>query len=478
MGGCLLLVITLLGFLSVPLRLHAETLILNPRKVKELLLTEGIGVKRLHLNLSAKKEELPIVRSRFDTFLTLSGDHTIDKSARTSTFFGTRTDTTHWNAALDKLIPTGTTLGVHFLNERSRSFGANAITGLPNNPTYEPTMEFQLKQSLGKNFAGSVDRHEVERVKKAVAALDYQTQHEVNKLIVEAELLYWRWVTAREGVQIGREALLAAEDFLRITKDKEALGTVEKTDRLGATALVAKRRALLAELQDNLNEKIADLKTLLNLPKEIDLKPNDYASGAVTVSENEALRLALEGRFDLLGEKKSLEEQEIRLIIAKRGILPTIDFENTLKLNEVSSVGDYYTAAAGMDSPNWKVGVNFKFPLENREARGFRNQTRFQKTEALLKVRQMEQAILQDVTQKYRAVALAREAWKALQSAVTSEGEKLTYVTEQYMRARYDAQIILKSQEDYLDARQKALESKLRLATAVLALREGMNKGL
>lgn len=463
----------------------AEAILLTPTKIKELLLTQGLGVQLLKVSLEAKKQDLPNIRSRFDTLLTLDSDHNIDKSARTSTFFGSRTDTSHWNLGLEKLVPSGTTFGFRLLNERKEVFNASTVTRTPTGATYEPALEFRLNQSLGENFFGGLDRAEVERVQRSVEALDFQTRHEVNKLVVEAQALFWNWVTALEAVQNGKEALQAAQGFFKITQEKETMGLVQKTDRLGAQAMVAKREAFLKNVEAEASQWESRIKTILNLDKEVSLAAETpvLTTSAKTPAEapaggeDQAIQWALENRFDLQGLKQTLEEKNIQLVIAKQKKLPLIDFTNTLQLNEVA-VGDYAQALRDMDSPNWTVGLQLKLPLENREARSLKTKAEHEKFSALLQLKQLEQAIVQDVTHKFRSVRWAEAAWIERQKAFNLEAEKLTTALEAYRQARFNAELVLQYQDDFLEAKQEALKAKLNFAMALLALKEAKNHGL
>lgn len=452
-------------------------LVLTPQKVKELLLSQGLGVQWLEAARRAKEQDLPQIKSRFDTLLTLEGDHNIDQSARTSTFFGSRTDTSRWNVGLERLIPSGTTLGFRFLNERIETTGASAITGIPSRSTYEPILEFRLDQSLGENIFGRLDRAEVRRIRRAIEAQDFQTRHEINKLLVEAWSVFWEWAVAGEAVQNGQEALAAAQDFLQTTLEKEKLGLVEKTDRLGAQSLAAKRTALLQQLKSEELEWETKIKTILSLPVETSpqAQPGEIRFPAFT--QEEAVAAGLQNRFDLQSSKQSLEEKDIELVIAKNEKLPVIDLKNTLQLNEVG-VGRYASALGDMDSPNWTVGLQFQLPLENRQARGRKAQADFERLQAMLAVKQLEEGIIHDVGKKLAQARLAQEILANQKRSEALEKEKLATALAEYRRARFSAELILQYHDDYLKARLEALRARRDLALAVLALKEAVNQDL
>lgn len=467
-----------IGLLCLATAGWAQTnLTLTPQKVKEFLLSQGLSIQLLEARRQTKAQELSQIKSRFDTLLTLDSDHNIDQSARPSTFFGRRTDTSHWNLGFEKLVPSGTTLGLRFLNERKLTTGASAVAGIPVGSTYEPTLEFRLDQSLGENLFGTLDRAEVQRIGRAIKAQNFQTRHEVNQLLARALLVYWEWAVALQAVQNGEEALQAAKDFLQTALEKEKLGLVEETDRLGAQSLVANRAALVKQLASLALEWETQLKIMLSLPPSLGLQADAPPVQLLKLTQEAALLQGLENRFDLKSVKQSLEEKDIQLVIAKKERLPTIDLKNTLQLNEVR-VGDYAAALSDMDSPNWTVALQMQFPLENRQARGRRAQADFERLQALIQVKQLEESIIHDIAKKLDQALLAAEVLTEREKGEGLEKQKLAAALEAYTRARFSAELILQYQDDYLAARLASLQAKRDLALAALALKEAINHDL
>lgn len=455
----------------------AQDISLNPAKVKELLFSQGIGVRLLNLELLAGKEDLPQALARYDTELKITGDHAVDKLARASAFFGRRTDTTHWNLGLEKKMPTGTTMGFQFLNERERTYNPSAASGVPTAPTYEPILEWTLKQSLGENWAGGLDRSEVKQVRFQIDALDLETRHKANRLTADALEIFYQWAAAEEAVRISQTSLNAAREFFHLTLEKEKLGTAEKTDRLGAEALASRREALLAEARSALAGSESELKSVLNIGLEVRLHGTPDDLGPPSFSESQAIEKALNQRFDFQSQKKKLEEKKMALVVAKKKLIPTIDLESTLQINDVQR-HDYYAAVQGIDSPKWKVGLELTVPLENRQARGLKKAAEAQNSRALYELKQMEQNIIQEAAQKHRALHLARGAWESLSRASRLEKEKRDTALRGYLRGRYSADQILKYEEDWLEAERQALQAGLDLSLASVALKEALNEGL
>ncbi|MBI4124974.1 MAG: TolC family protein, partial [Deltaproteobacteria bacterium] len=114
----------------------------------------------------------------------------------------------------------------------------------------------------------------------------------------------------------------------------------------------------------------------------------------------------------------------------------------------------------------------------NRGARGRKKQVEWERLQALLQVKQLEEAMIHDVAKKFRQAGLARAALAEQEEAMALEKKKLRAALEEYQRARFSAELILQYQDDYLEARLAALQARKGLALALLALKEAMNKDL
>ena len=443
-------------------------LVLDPQKVRELVLTQGLAVQMARLELEAGKAGLPQVRSRYDTQLGMTATHVIDKSARTSTFFGNRTDTTDWNLSLNQLAPTGTTLGLQFLNQRTKVFGANPVIGIPADPTYTPALELGLQQSVGKNIFGAIDRNTVKAAEAQVASLDYQTQHQVSRILADAETLYWNWRLALELQQVAQNSLKESGDFLKATRRKADLGAVEKTALLGAEAQTARRQAQLQESKILVDFWEGRLKQTLQIPEDSFLQGAPLVSEPIPVGTVEAtLRHALQNRADFLAQKKSAEQKELELKIAKQSLWPTIDLAGSLRLNEVS-VGDYGAGVAGMDSPRWTAGLSFQMPLGNRMARGAKQQADYEKARALVALKNLETTVVREVRHGSQAVSLRQAGLTSAERARDLQREKLREAMKSYEQGRLSAELILKFEDDALEAERNWLQALLDYRQAVM----------
>lgn len=451
----------------------AGKLVLTPQKTESLLLEQGIGVELLRLDNQAEALQLQKSRARYDTVLNLSGDHTIDKSARTSSFFGTRTDTSSWNLGLEKNIGLGTRLGFDFENERVQLYNPSSITGNTKDPTFEPKLGLNLNQSLGQNFFGSLDRAEVQAVEHGIRSFDYKTGRQIHQKLIEGLRLYWAWTIAREGVALGEEMLAASERFWGTIRERETIGLSEETDLLGAEAMVAKRGALLSALKQESLDWDSEMRVLLQLSPDQEMESAPSALTLPKASQADLLMEGLENRLDLKSAKEKLRAKESEAVASRSRRWPQIALTGGVKWNE-KLPSDYAGALEGMDSPVYQVGLNLNISIENRAARSLSSQSGIELRKEELQLKDLENRVVQEVVRAYQGVGLSAQAYEARGKAFRLEQEKLRQALEQYRMGRFNADTILKFQDDLLFAKQDWLKAKLDWALALLKLREAL----
>lgn len=447
-------------------RLHSETLHLTADKVRDLMFSKGLAVQLAQIENRSASEAIRLSKSRYDTQLSFDVIHNRDRAARISTFTGAGADTTSWNIGANRLLPTGSTVGLQFLNTRTKVIGASAFTGIPTTPTYEPIVEFSFNQQLGANFLGRLDRKEIKAAKLQVAALDYQTQHQIAHILGDAEVVFWNWVVAKQARAIAAELLVRSQNFLKITRSKQQTGIVEKTDLLGAQALVATRQAQLEDSKSLENHWETKLKELLRLPTAVKLTADFTTNHEIKLgSLKESMELALNHRGDYLAQKKLLDQREVELSISKNSVWPTINFTNTLQLNGIDA-GSYGDALGDVSSTNFTTGIQIAIPIENRSARASKSQANYQKVKELITLKQLEKNIEQEVAQGKTAVQRKSAALRAQESAQNLQFKKLLSATKEYRRGRLSADLIVRYEEDLFNAKRAWLNTLLEFQGA------------
>src|SRR3989338_4512274 len=456
--------LSLLLCFSVPL-FASESLTLNTDEVVRLVLEKNFAIKRTELQTKIAEENLRETKSLFDTNLSAEAFHNVDTSARASTFFGDRTDTTAWDVSLTRKIPTGTTTELSFTNQRQKTFGAAAIGGVPiisTTPLYEPTLSFSVTQSLVQNALGLDDRRQVEMAKRAYESADFHTKHAVQQVIFRSLVNFWNLFFAQQHYDALAESVKASSSFFSTTREKRKLGTAQSTDVLSSEAIFLRREGELLSAERERARFEEALRADLEIGPDVVLHLQDGPQKLLPPDKefNDLLKDAFEHRNDYLAARKDLEHSEVKLKMENLSRWPRLDLTETLALNEIDP--SYSSAVQSMDHTNWTVGVSLQLPLENRAARAGARRAKAEVARALFAMKDLELGIENGVTRAYKDVSSHQEVVMKLTRAQELERAKLRAEFHKYTQGRSSAEMIIRFQDDLLEAERRAIEARRR----------------
>lgn len=387
-----------------------------------------------------------------------------------------------------QLLPTGGTLTFSIDGDKTdsnRSFQSI-------NPRFGRTLSFNFNQPLLRNFGMKMNRREIVIAQNNLdmSELDFKTT--LQNIIYSVEEDYWNLVYSIENLKVREQSLRLAEDLLEKNRRAVEVGTMAPIDVLSAESTVASRRADIIETRASVRNNEDNLKTLINLAAEtenIDLLtiiPTDQPGyDKVTVSLNQALATALDNRADLQSTQLDIKNRELNVSWAKNQMLPGLSLsarywspgitgDQIVYLNNNAFSGIIVDTIPGFPSDAWKDAFGFVYanlslsltldiPLDTIFTQTTLIQARVNLEQAMLRLKNQEQQIFQEIRNAVRAVETNFERVQAYQVArdlaqrqLEGEEERLKvglttpYFVLQYQRDLRNAQIMeLRSIMDY-----------------------------
>ncbi len=442
----------LLLFIFSPNALASEDIPdeLTSEIVINLLLERSFGVRQARLRREEVAEGVPIAKGVFDTYLDLSASHKIDKAAKTSPIFGTRSDDTEWNMSLTKEIPTGTELSFSFDNARSKTTGANAggTPLIPPNALYDPQIGFSLTQPLMQNFFGMADRGRVDEAKFAYAAADHSMHRTIDEHIFGALKNYWDLIFTRQHIKAQGKSVRFAKAFLSTTIKEKKLGIADETDLVAAQANSLMRETELSALVEKERSIAELLRRDLEFDPGVPLNSAELHPPLVNTPPVDEGRIAeaLARRGDYQAAREDLERMKVKLSLALNNRWPRLDVYSTLVLNDIET--SYGDALGGMDNPSWSVGMAFSVPLENRAARADARRTKAEKARAIYNLKDIENKVLNEVTVAVAEVNARRDIVKRADQALKLQHRKLNLEMAKYRQGRSSSEVLVQYQND------------------------------
>jgi outer membrane protein TolC len=255
---------------------------------------------------------------------------------------------------------------------------------------------------------------------------------------------------------------------------------------------VATREADILEAEAMVKNNEDLLKTIINLPAEVDnaeavrIVPSDSPSVIrEDISLEEALQTAMQNRPDLQATRLDKGNKELNLSYARNQLFPDLRLQASYWSPGVSGdqliyengnaltgkvIGktpgkstDALKDAFDFKYKNWSVGLTLSFPLNNLLSRAFYAQAKLNLEQADLRIKNQEQQIflevktaVRTVQTNYQRVEAYRAARELAQKKLEAEEEKFkvglstNYFILQYQRDLANAQIMeLRAIVDY-----------------------------
>ncbi len=308
---------------------------------------------------------------------------------------------------------------------------------------FVPSIGFDLRQPLLRG--GWVERNlsglRIARINHRISMSQFRNQ--VQLTVTEVIAAYWELVRARRDLEI-QEDLLAETiaTYERVVARREIDGREAAIKQ--SEAAVESRRAILItarqaveDAENQIGRLLAD--ATLNAVEDIEIIPiTPPATEEVRIDVADQLVLALQHNPTLEQARLAIRAAEINVRVAENELLPRLDFTGGLSsegggVGRSTSMDRFYDG----DYINFSVGLEFEYPIGNRERQAQLRQRRYQQLESTATLQQQADLVGQQVRNQIRGVYASHDLIFAQGRAVEAQQEQLdALVAEEEIRGR------------------------------------------
>lgn len=396
------------------------------------------------------------------------------------------TETTNLTSGLQRRLTTGGTLNIRheLIYTDNRSPG---LTVSPD-PQKQASIAVQFDQPLLRGFGSDFALSQVRLERNAERDSIAQYKQSLIDVVTRTERAYWSLVQAHRNLLI-QERLLARG----IRTRDQVLGRagIDATEAriADAVATVERRKGDIIRSRLALHEASDRLKLLMNDPEltlgsMVLLLPGDDAPDEpIRFSLRDSLLTAMANRPQMQRALISLDSTGIRLQQAVSARLPQLDLR--LQARAIGLEDDYrsaYNQIGDRQFVEYLAGLNFAFPLGNREAESLNRRRRLEQMQATVAYQDTVQNITQEVISALRAVVAAYTLIEQTRTSRLAATRVLqTFEFEQReLRAPTAERLDLefRNQSALAQAEQEEIEALTQYASAVAALYAAMGTAL
>ncbi len=414
----------------------------------------GLRIRRLDPIL--RTGDLAVARAAFEPSLVGSARLSDTRERSTTLLSSNVAHTRQADASVEVAgrLPAGTRYSLGLFGDRLDT--SSSFQTL--NPAYHLEPGLTLTQPLFRGAGSAVNRAAIRLAATNLKVSEATLRDTAMDVVSRTLAAYYELYDARTRFQIEDDALSRTEHLLEINRTRYAKGLISSVDLLETETAVAARRKTMIEAEARRALAEDTLKLVTNLADDpalwnarIELL-DDPELGVQRVDLAASLERAFSNRPDYAAMTLSLANRDIAIQLARNDRLPTVDLIGSLGLNGVDGSFDGAADSLSTDYKDWMIGVQVTVPWGSGTRAAY-TQRQWEKVQALLELKRLEQAIVFDVRDRVRAVDIQFRQTEAARLA--SDLEQRTHDAQQ---ARYAAGEV--STHDMLDYQNRLASAR------------------
>ena len=358
-------------------------------------------VKQVALISQDAAQELRMARGMFDPKLEGKWDY------KELTSDGKQTE--YWN-----LVDVGVKIPTYFPLEPKFGFERNKGSFVNPENFIDPKTSNQqvyagVSMPIGKGLV--IDKRRAV-VNQAIILQDMAEAEQVkviNKFLLTVVKDYWNWYNAYENFVLMRQSINIAQNIFDLTRQQYQYGEAAAMDTVQAQITLQKRRIDYEQANIERIRAVLLLSNHLWTNDGIPLELEDNVIPEQPVEQLLASELLLqlvasarENHPELAKLRLKNNSLEVEQQLARENLKPQLDLSYVLLDQPVAPPGG---SSRDFDfTDNFKLGVDFSFPIFLRKERGKLNQVKFKIQDNLLELSFREREILNNINARFNAV--------------------------------------------------------------------------
>jgi outer membrane protein TolC len=382
-----------------------------------LALRENLDIRAELYNPAIAEADIGKNKGIYDPRATLSAEY-IDSTTRvTNSLIAGVSDgsekpyeqqTARINPGISQLLPTGGTVGIIFNNEwYHNSSDRNAFSGegILNN-YWNSDLTLSVTQPLLKNFGRETTNANIDISVIRKSGSVAHVKSTILTTVARTKIEYFNLVALREALMARKVSLDLAKKVLVETKARVNAGVLPAMEILNAEFGVAAREKDLIDAQRAVDDQADLMRLLLQLPGDGPIIPVDSPTREpLQIETSKAIAKALAQRPDILEAKATLEQNRLAASVANNRTRPELNLKASAGMSGLDENynRDLERLSSG-DYPIYSVGVEFAYPLGNRQAKNDAIRSRLVTDQSEIRLRSLQSSIANEVKSAVRGI--------------------------------------------------------------------------
>ena len=358
---------------------------------------------------------------------------------------------------------------------------AGAITNttdsnLYNDPFSSTRLGLSVTQSLLRGYGTNVNLARLRQSQLETEITQYELRGFSESLLAQVETTYWDYALSQRQIEIVEESLKLAKQQIAETEEMIRVGAMAEAELAAAQAEVAAQQQGLINAKSTMESTRLQLLRLLNPPGQTLWDRNVTLVHPPTLPEIKLDRveahvaLAIQMRPEMNQARLNIQLEGLEVVRTKNGLLPRMDLFIILgKTGYSDSFSGSVNDITG-DSYDAMAGLNFQYPIFNRDARAQNRRAILRQDQAEMALDNLKQLVELDVRNAYIEVNRTKEQISASSATRKFDEEKLRIETEKFRVGKSTSFLVAQAQRDLLVSRIAEVQALTNYLKALINL--------
>lgn len=400
------------------------------------------------------------------------------------------------NGGVRQQLPWGASYALSLNGSRSTSDAPRT----PFSPQILSDLSAVYNQPLLRNFRIDSLRQAVLQSRNEQDISELQLAQRVTQTSRSVRNAYLQLVSAIAGLEVAQQALDLAQQSLRNNQRRVEVGTAAPIDIVASEAEVASREGDVILRQGEIEAAEDVLRTLVMNPSQPDFWSTRLVPAerpvltAQPVDVETAIRNALANRTDIAQLRKQIENVDLDIRLSENQKLPAVDLQARYGMRGVGgtqflydatpidggpppiigtsqrSLGDVLADVFGNQFRNWTVGIQISYPLGTSAADAALAQSRLQRQQREVSLRELETDVTRQVREAARQVSNSLKRVEASRKARELAERQLEAEEKRQAVGLSDTFRVFQAQRDLANQRQAELNAVIAYNRALINL--------
>lgn len=450
-----------------------EPLAVSLADITRQTLSHNRSIRIEGYTLNAAQAQIPISKSIYDLVFEGSAEVSKSKVQTASALSAAVRRERDYGISASQLLPTGATVSIGYTyNRLSQIFFFSTI-----NPTITQAFTAQVRQPLLQGFGPKITNIDIHIAQLDAEASVANFETEILDQVSESLQAYWDLVFAVKSYDVKVISMLAAMDLLRINTAKVKAGVMAPTDELQARARVEERREFVIRARQAVRDAEDLLKRLVLFQDyspawDLELLPTQELTWReIEIDREQLIAAAMLDRPEIRAQLRRVYRRELEVEKAKDARKPQLDVIGSARFSGLDSDGTKaFEFATTFDFQNFILGMEFRFPFQNRAARFAQSQAIARLGGEAERLEDIKDQVMFELRQAFRELKTSRERIEITHSRVESEQANLNAEKKRFDVGISTSFQVLEFQEDLAEAEEAYIRAIADYNKAEIAL--------